>query len=238
MIYRIAICDDIKEFAHIIEEKIKNFFDRQGLRFRVDIYENGFALLRGMENQPYDIIFLDMQMPELNGIETGKAIREVNKDVGIIFVTGHPGYALESYKVHAFDYLLKPLSQVKMDRTLEDLLLIFEKQKEELKTVNFLENRMMKTIEMDQITYVEKEANRLCIHCEKTQYLTNENLSEFLAKLDETKFVRTHQGYVVHLDHIHSIQKDRVLLQNGVEVPISRKHKEQVQNKFFENLRR
>lgn len=238
MLYRIAICDDIKEFALVLEEKIKFFFDRKGIPVLIDYYESGFTMLRALENHRYEIVFLDMEMPDLNGIETGEAIRKFNKEVKIIYVTAHPGYALDSYKVHAFDYLLKPVEQNKMNQSLEELLHNLEKDKEEVKTVSFLEHRIMKTIGMKQILFLEKEKSHVRIHCENESYLTTENLSEVLAKLDNELFIQTHQGYAVSLDRIHSIQRDQAILQDGRAIPIGRKYREQVKNRFFENLRR
>ena len=238
MLYRIAICDDIKEFAVVIEEKIKNFFERKNIRYLIDYYESGFTLLHAMEKFHYELIFLDMEMPEINGIETGLALRKLDQEVKIIYVTAHPGYALESYSVHAFDYLLKPIDTKKMEKSLEELLLTFDQSRGEVKTLSFLENRMLKTIDMKQIVYLEKEKTYVRIHCEKDTYLTTEYLADLLAKLDEEEFVQTHQGFVVGLARIHSIQKEKVVLRDGRTIPISRKQKELVKNKFFESLRR
>lgn len=238
MLYRIAICDDIKEFAVVIEEKIKNFFDRKKIRYLIDYYESGFTLLHAMEKYHYEIIFLDMEMPEINGIETGLAIRKLDQEVKIIYVTAHSGYALDSYAVHAFDYLLKPIDHRKMEQTLEEVLQTFKMPKAEIKTLSFLENRMLKTIDMKQIFYMEKEKTYVRIHCEKESYLTTEYLADLLGKLDEEEFVQTHQGFIVGLARIHSIQKEKVVLLDGRTIPISRKQKEQVKNKFFESLRR
>lgn len=238
MLYRIAICDDIKEFGVVIEEKIKNFFERKNIRYLIDYYESGFSLLHAMEKYHYEIIFLDMEMPEINGIETGLAIRKLDQEVKVIYVTAHSGYALDSYAVHAFDYLLKPIDNKKMEQTLEEVLQTFNKSKVDLKTLSFLENRMLKTIDMKQIIYLEKEKTYVRIHCEKESYLTTEYLADLLAKLDEEEFVQTHQGFVVRLAQIHSVQKEKVVLLDGRTIPISRKQKEQVKNKFFESLRR
>ena len=117
---RIAICDDEKTFISDFTAMISNLY--KSLDMIVDQFLSGKALLDSFLTQPYDLVFLDIEMPGIDGISLARQLRQQNEDVSIVFVTGHEEYAIKRYGLNALRYLLKPVSEEEVHVILEYVL--------------------------------------------------------------------------------------------------------------------
>ena len=118
---RIALCDDVSTEKELLEQYIRQWADRQSLPVCVRSFSDGQSLLHAMEREAFPIVFLDIQMQGLDGMETARRIRQIDgsaKEAGICFVTGYEDYLAEGYEVEAFRYLLKPLKKEKLQERL------------------------------------------------------------------------------------------------------------------------
>ena len=194
-------------------------------------YNSAITAMRDLRDNPVPLLFLDIQMPELSGVEFAKILP---KDTKIIFTTAFPQYALEGYKVNALDYLLKPLSY-------EDFLRATEKaqdwynmlQKREAYNddrIMFIKSEYkLLRVHLDDILYVEglKDYVRICLkNGEKIMSLMSmKKLEDYLPR---PEFLRTHRSYIVHMPEVRSIDRFRIVF-GDIFIPISDNYKEEVQ---------
>ena len=194
-------------------------------------YNSAITAMRDLRDNPVPLLFLDIQMPELSGVEFAKILP---KDTKIIFTTAFPQYALEGYKVNALDYLLKPISY-------EDFLRATEKaqdwyniiQKREMYNddrIMFIKSEYkLLRVKLDDILYVEglKDYVRICLkNGEKIMSLMSmKKLEDYLPR---PEFLRTHRSYIVHMPEVRSIDRFRMVF-GDIFIPISDNYKEEVQ---------
>jgi two-component system LytT family response regulator len=198
-----------------------------------------------------DILFLDIEMPGMNGFELLNSLPNRNFDV--IFVTAYNQYAIEAFKVNAIDYILKPVNiqdliasvnklvnsrkaNESQDSKIEQLLQSMTgKQKTKLPIAG-LEG--IEYIDMDEIIHIEADGGYSDIYLEDRKITTSKNLKEIQNKLDMTKFFRTHNSHIVNLEHVKkfSTREQYAEMSNGSQVPVSRRSKDeflQTMSKYF-----
>jgi DNA-binding LytR/AlgR family response regulator len=194
-------------------------------------YNSAITAMRDLRDNPVPLLFLDIQMPELSGVEFAKILP---KDTKIIFTTAFPQYALEGYKVNALDYLLKPISY-------EDFLRATEKAQDWFNVLQkreaYNDDRIMfikseyklLRVHLDDILYVEglKDYVRICLkNGEKIMSLMSmKKLEDYLPR---PEFLRTHRSYIVHMPEVRSIDRFRIVF-GDIFIPISDNYKEEVQ---------
>jgi len=215
---RIAICDDEKE----IREQVKG---RIGCcpGYEIVTYATGEELLA--EGKRFDIVFLDIQMPGKNGIETARAIRAFDREAVLIFVTGLKEYVFDAFDVGAFHYLLKPISKEKFEE-------VFEKAVKEAERKNRQELFLIKTrsrsvtIRKDRILYIESRMRKARIHTHKEDYEIYGTMNDLERQMGES-FYRCHRGYLVNLAHVSEYTSDSISLTDGTVIYLSKeKHNE------------
>jgi two-component system LytT family response regulator len=212
---------------------------------------NGREALEAIRAHSPDLIFLDVQMPELGGFEMLEAL---GKDIPrVIFVTAYDQYAVRAFEVHALDYLLKPFdqerfniswqrarAQILRDRdggTDQRILALLEEMKAGNK---YLERLVIKAsgriyfLETTEIDWIEAEGNYVSVHCAKKSHLLRETISSLEAQLDPKKFLRIHRSSIVRIDRIQELQpwfhgEYRIILQNGTQLTLSRNYRDKLQ---------
>jgi two-component system LytT family response regulator len=212
---------------------------------------NGHEALEAIRNHSPDLIFLDVQMPELGGFEMLEALgKEIPR---VIFVTAYDQYAVRAFEVHALDYLLKPFDQERFDiswqraraQILRDrdggtdqrILALLEEMK---KGNKYLERLVIKAsgriyfLETAEIDWIEAEGNYVSVHCAKKSHLLRETISSLENQLDPKKFLRIHRSSIVRIDRIQELQpwfhgEYRIILQNGTQLTLSRNYRDKLQ---------
>lgn len=191
---------------------------------------NGLEAFELLQQHPVDLLFLDIQMPQLTGLELIKSIETQTK---VVFTTAYRDYAVESYELNAFDYLLKPVA-------LERFLKVIEKCKQARPTspvrqesiahepfVFFKSDKKVFKVNVKHILYVESFKDFVVIHTTSEQIQTYQGISQIEQLLPEDAFLRIHRSFIVALEHIHSFSATAVQI-GSVELPIGRTYKAQV----------
>ncbi|HEY8188976.1 MAG TPA: LytTR family DNA-binding domain-containing protein [Pyrinomonadaceae bacterium] len=215
---------------------------------------NGQEALEAIRAHSPELVFLDVQMPELGGFEVLDSL-DKEEMPHVIFVTAYDQYAVRAFEVQALDYLLKPFDQERFDiswerakaqiirdrnggRTVDQRILALL---EELKSgKEYLERLVIKTggriyfLETAEIDWIEAEGNYVSVHSGKRSHLLRETISSLEAQLDPKKFVRIHRSSIVRLDFIRELQpwfhgEYRVILQDGTQLTLSRNHRDKLQ---------
>lgn len=213
----LAVVDDEKVIREHIREKIEN----QKPDYHVACFSSGEELLAA--EKQFDIIFLDIQMGGINGIEAAKQVREKNADAILIFITGIKEYVFEALDIYAFHYLLKPVTEQKFTEVFEEALREAGLRNMRRKKQLFINTRNKGiTIDADNILYIESVSRKVEIHTTQEVIEAYGALSELETRLGET-FYRCHRGYLVNMAHIKEYKSDRITLTGGNSVYLTKK---------------
>lgn len=215
----IAIVEDDEECAEITAEYIKRFGEENGETFKITVFKNGVCFLNGYR-AIYDVVFMDIRMPYLDGLETARKLREVDANVCLIFLTNMAQYAINGYEVDAMDYLVKPVDYFNFCLKLKKAVKIVQSRPVENVTVT--QNGTLLRIAVPQIYYIEIENHRLKIHTGQKVFETRGSLNEYDKKLKKFGFVKCNHCYLVNLACVSSVTANFAVLVNGEQLQISR----------------
>ena len=211
----IAVVDDEK----VIREHICALIEEQQPGSRIEAYATGEGLLAS--GKQFDIVFLDIQMEGMNGIETARNLRGRQGDTILIFITGIKEYVFDALDLYAFQYLLKPIDEEKFTEVLERAVREAARKKE--RRMLFIKSRNL-TLEQSEILYIESRAKKVEIHTAGTAQAI-----EIYAAMDELEgqlgenFYRCHRAYIVNMDCITEYDSESITLTNGDRVYLTKK---------------
>lgn len=220
--FKLAICDDSKRDAEYLQQLCSNYTEEMDLS--ISVFLNGTELLSEHSKSAFDIVLLDVDMPNNNGLEVGSAIHNTTPQTIIIFVTSHPQYAIEAYDCEAFHYLLKPCENEKLYQVIKRAI-----SKLKVTKKYHLIKCQGKTIKLkiSDIYYIECCRKHIIYHTKNAEYDTIGTLSETYALLKEYGFFQVHQGFLVNFEKIKCYGKSNIILDNDRTVMMSvRKKKE------------
>lgn len=231
MKYRIAICDDEQNQIEYITSIVTSWSNHKGHSCEIRTFASAEAFLfEYEEDKAYDILLLDVEMKNMNGIELAKRIRKDNNRAEIIFITSHFEFVGEGYEVDALHYLIKPTSVEKLTQVLTKAA---EKLSVEPPSVVIsCEGETVKLYESD-ILYVESFLHYIVIHTKDNEYKIKENISVFENKVSDV-FYRIHRSYLVSLKYITRISRTSVNIGN-TELPLSRGKYDNINRAFIEH---
>lgn len=191
-------------------EELKYFLsNHEGIELEKE-FDNPIDALKFIQNNHIDVIFLDINMPELDGMNLGKILVKLDPNLKIVFITAYREYAAEAFELKAFDYILKPYSEKRIKEVLDNLTscqnnnILKENNKINKITVSLDEKLIVLSI--DEIYYIEIVEKESLIYTQNFSYTSKLNLSKWEEILPKNKFYRTHRSYIVNLDKIREIE--------------------------------
>jgi two-component system LytT family response regulator len=229
MIFKCIIVDDEPPATRILKKYIEKVFFLE----EIGVFNDSLKALEFLNSNKVDVIFLDIQMPQLTGLQLSRII---SKDVKIIFTTAYPDFALEGFELNAVDYLLKPIA---FERFYQAVSKLNSDSKTESLNNNSSDFIFIKTdgknkfhkLFLDDILYIESLQNYVCIHTAKQQIITHSSLKNIIESLPQNDFIQIHKSYVVAFKQIESTDSFSVFI-NTKELPIGATYKEA----FFERI--
>lgn len=228
---RICLVDDDSTQLDYLKVVIEKWANKVNINTDINFYHSAEEMLfENNESYPFDMIVLDIQMGEINGIELAKRIRKTDKKVIIAFISGMADYVFEGYEVQAIRYILKP---AKDDKVFELLDYVNNHKGKENKYFILSASKEKKKINYDDIIYIESMGHYVVFHLENEEYDYKYNISDLCLELSESEFIRTHRSYVVNLKYIEKITKNDCQLINDIRVPLSRNSYKEVNKKFI-----
>ena len=230
---KIAIVDDLKTELDLLRGYLNDFANEQAIEISIDSFESGDIFLAQFKGQ-YDLIFMDIDMPGLNGIDTARAIREIDENVVLMFVTAMPQYALVGYEVDAIDYVIKPVSYPDFALKLKKALRYVKQNKADEPLILQTKDGLV-TINIRDIYFVEASLHYCIYHTKDGEYKVREKISAVEQRLTPFDFARCNAGYLVALKHVKAIIKDDVQVGDFV-LKISRGKKASFTEKFTRTL--
>ena len=212
----IAICDD----EAVIRGQIQQFIKKSVPESHIETYATGEELLAA--DKSFDLVFLDILMDGMNGMETARALRAKREETILIFVTGSKEYVFEAFDVSAFHYLLKPLVEEKFDEVLGHALKEVERWKMQEKKQLLIQTRNRNyNLDQSAILYLESRGKKVEIHTLRETIEAYASISKLEEQLG-SGFYRCHRGYLVNLKYISEYRTDRIRLRNGEEVYLAK----------------
>ena len=196
---------------------------------------NDSTLFLNENNFKYDLIFLDIEMPKINGISLAKRIREKDSNVGLVFITNMAQYAINGYEVSAIDYILKPLDYYDFALKFNKIINFVKRNISNYIYLKSVENNLIK-VDVNEIIYVEIFSHYLIYHLENREIKVRGTISEAENNLSNYYFSRISKSFLINLKHVINIKLDNVLLTGNIELIISRLRKKDFLEAFYKYL--
>jgi len=236
---RALIIDDEPLARMVVQEYIQQYSSQIEV---IQECNDGFEGLKAIQQHQPDIIFLDVQMPKINGFEMLELV-DTDKQPAVIFATAFDEYAIKAFEAHAVDYLLKPFSKERFNKAIDKFLsqadVVSAKQTEQLletaatQTLAQHERIVVKTgtkvkiIPVADVQYLQADDDYVSVFTQEGSYLKNKTMSFFEQTLDPRQFVRVHRSYIVSIPEITRIdpyEKDShlAILKSGAKIPVSK----------------
>lgn len=218
---QIAICDDECFYREKIRKLLVDYLESRQLIYNICFFTSGEEFLSQNENSvKYNIVFMDISMKEINGIETAMRMRAFHSDTFLVFVTAFIDYALEGYKANAIRYIMKDALDGAVPECMDAIL---QKMRMSQVVFSFMEGE--KKLYIDNILYVESNKHKSIFHymeTDLTHYQIYSKLDAIEQKLSGYGFLRIHKSYLVNMKHICKIHHYTAYLDTGLELPIPR----------------
>lgn len=240
MIYNILVCDDEKLQRKVLIDKIEMYFSNQKDKYKIFQASNGKEALKINRDKNIHVAFLDIELEDIKGIELSKKLKDVNDSLLIIFVTGYPDYMMEAFNQFAFNYILKPIKQVKFQAVLVKAL-------EEIKKINKRNNKKfynivcknkINSIPYSDIIYFEKKINNLIIVLEKEHIEIRNTLKNVEKAIDMEYFIRCHRSIIINKKRVIKLIGNNITLKGcDVKIPIGGKYKNNVLREISKMIR-
>ena len=220
--YKMAICEDEQIQAELLIKQLKTYMENHKINFDIVYFSTGEEFLKQDYNQ-YDLIFLDIKMQGISGIEVAKEVRKARSKTKIIFVTGYEDYWPEGYKVMASCFLIKP---VKLEELTEALSSVIDELNSSRQSIVARKDNVLAKILIEDITHLEISGRKVLIHTIDGSYSSSYSLNNWYQQLRIHHFEYAHSSYLVNLKYVKIVDRDKVTLTTGQEVYMSlRKYK-------------
>ncbi|MEY8338509.1 LytTR family DNA-binding domain-containing protein [Lachnospiraceae bacterium 62-35] len=229
----IAVCDDEVIECCNMARKIKKILEEMKIPCLIRQFCNGRELLQACES--FDIIFLDIIMCDLDGIKTAKIFREKAFDKILIFVSFSREYVFEAYDVEAFQYLLKPVDDIKLKNVLRKAVLKTESRSQEFIIVS--RERQKKKLFLDDIYYFEIKGRMIDVHGTEGVFTYYEQIGSLEGKLWDKGFFRCHKSYLINLKYVDVYNRQEVILENGEKIMIAKRRYDEFCQKILKFMR-
>lgn len=227
---RLAIVDDSPEDSSALHALVADYFKRNNQAYTIRIFNAPLDFIRSTEN--HDIVFMDIRMDKLDGIEVARIMRKINTDSVLIFVTHMAQLAIKGYEVDALDFIVKPADQFSINYVLDKAL----SRIENTSSVHFVlkTSEGIISVSSNDITYVEVFDHNLAYHTTKGSYEVRGRLSDVVKKLDPKRFIMCNRSFVVNLRYVSSVCSDYLVV-DGKKIYMSKSHSKEIM-KLFSNF--
>lgn len=233
----IAVCDDEKCMSEKIEKLVEDFFRKKNTNISVSEYSSGEELLKS--NERIDILFLDIGMRGMDGIETARKLRECRFHGFLIFITVLKEMVFQSFEVQPFDYLVKPVQEEHFEKTMERLFLSMQDRLSSEKA-NLLVQKGCESniIFFQDIICCEIIDRKVYLYLVSGEVIDYYDRIENLEKKMDGRFFRCHRSYLINLNHLKSYKNNTAYMADGKEIPVSRLRSKEFSKVILQYMRK
>lgn len=217
MDYRIAICDDRQEDREYVQQLTARWAQQRGNQVEMTEFCSAEQFLFSCPQPDFDLLLLDIEMGEMDGVSLAKQVRRTNELMQIVFITGYSDYITEGYEVAALHYLMKPVKEEKLFVVLDRAV---ERLHKNTKVLTLETSEEMVRVPLYQVSALEVQRNYVTVHA-RQDYTLKKSLSELMEQLDE-RFFRVGRSAVVNLNDISRVTRSDIYLTDGRSIPLPR----------------
>lgn len=230
--YKIGICDDEVVQVDLMKKYLIDASEDKNIDIEIYTANSGEEFIKLNKEHELDAVFLDIEMSGMDGLELGRILRDQNDQLVIVYITGYRDYALESYSIKAFDYIIKPLTKDKFLAMLKQV----SKRVDEVRIIrdtdkNFIIKRKegFTSINYSDIFYFEKDGKNINVICREEVHSYRSTIKEVKSNLESDDFIQCHQGYLVNMGKVTN-RKDSALFCGDIKtlVPIGKTYRKSV----------
>ena len=231
---RIAICDDDKNVADSHADVVRACLSRTGIAGEVQTYVDGKNLLCDVldDHFHYDLILLDIEMPQISGMDLARQLRPALPNVKMIFITSHVEYAIDAYELSIFRYVPKQELEKRLPGAITDALTLLSLEEGRVYTIQT--NSRLERIPYRDVLYISKDGKNALITTENGTSPVRKSLQKVFDELDAEEFLFIDRGCIVNLIHVMQIRDASAVLKDGTCLPVSRSHLQDVKEKINE----
>ncbi|MDD3218949.1 MAG: LytTR family DNA-binding domain-containing protein [Lachnospiraceae bacterium] len=227
---KILICDDNEEVGRMLKKMLSKYGYSDD---DVSTCMNMQQVEQLMESQNIDLIFMDIELGDENGVELAETIEKKYVKTPIVFITGYMEFAEDIFKAHPAYFIVKPVTEEKLEKALARVEEITKESREYL-SIHLRGTSRVQKISMDEVYYVESQKRHILVHLSDEIIHTNmQKLDEFMEDVPKS-LVRCHKSFALNLNNLEALYRDEALLKNGMRVPISRSKSQEVKQAFFQ----
>ncbi|MDR0991473.1 MAG: LytTR family DNA-binding domain-containing protein [Ruminococcus sp.] len=227
----IAICDDNKNDLNNLKNHIESILDGKQIKSVVTCLLSAAPLLETIKTTSFDVVFLDIDIPEMSGFELASAITSADINTEIVFVTNHDEFVFKTHRYKPIGFIRKKYLSDEIGEIVEIVLAAINRKNAKL-TISTAKGT--KTLNLCDIIYAKSDSHYVDLFLINSKETIRESLDDFEEKNGHLGFIRVHNRYLVNFRFIYSIEKSEVILQNKTKIPISRKHYESVKDRYME----
>ena len=232
--YHIAIVEDDREFSRQLQDYLKQYQEENQVSIKISVFYDGSEILKDYKKE-YDAVFLDIEMPVVNGMQAAEQIRQMDEEVVLMFITNMAQYAIHGYSVGALDFVMKPVNYytfaMKVGRVLKRI------KKRELRQQSVILNLSdgIKKLDTKQIYFVEIQNKQLHYHTDEGEYVVKGTLHGIEEQLENCSFAKCNHWYLVNLMHVKEVRKS-IAVVGEFQLEISRRNKHSFMKALTEYL--
>jgi DNA-binding LytR/AlgR family response regulator len=226
---KVALCEDTPVDADLLVALI----DMSKIVYTLDSFSSGEALLEVFEKEKYDLVFLDVYMGELTGVQTAERIRDIDTQVVIVFTTTSDDFTREGYRLNAYKYLLKPVVEEDVVDALE--LATLKRDKAQGATLAIVTDNVPVIIPHNDIVFVESSNRKSLIYTTSETHATTMTIDALEKLLPSPRFLRSHRSYIVNLDHVDDLEED-FIMDNGDIAYVAVKNHRKIKHAYYDYL--
>lgn len=233
----IAICDDEDKICLQLKDILESISDEKSIVFIIQTFQCGEELCKSLKEKDYDLIFLDIELPKINGIEVGKYIREKlnNEIVQIAYISAKTEYAMELFDYRPINFLQKPLDKEKVLKVIDKYLILREQDNY---VFSYKKNREFFDIPMSEIMYFESSYRKVKVYMRNGEDEFYDSLDKVYKKLKAKNFLFIHKSIIVNYNFIRKMAYEEVTLFDGTVLPISQVRRKAIRKMYMEIRRK
>lgn len=228
----IAVVDDSISFVDDFCDKIERICENYNIDCGIDKLYDGYSIVENYNN--FDLIFLDIEMPNIDGIEVAKNINRLKGESDtpfIVFVTSKDNLVFKALEQFPYYFIRKTHLDSDIEQCIVNIKRSFDKNS---KKYSIKDGRSTISITLRDIMYIEKDRNYVVFHTVSRQFRERSKIDEKIADLSSYGFVRSHVGYIVNMRYVEEMSNSNFILYNGIKIPISKTHKKAVKDQYFD----
>ena len=230
---RIAICEDYE--PHLLHHKEILSDVAKKTDITILLYHSGEELLAGMDaGDEFDVLFLDIEMGQMDGLEAGKRAKSKNPELILVYLTAYQQYAVKAYETRAFRYLLKPFDE----NAAKEIMQSIYKELTGFHTLIFKDAEKTHFVEISKVLYLEARNKLTFAYTEQAEYSGQISLTEYEKYLEDYGFFRIHRKYLVNSFYIKEMRSDSLTMDQDIVLPIARNQRKAVKQLFMDAVER